>query len=138
MKLSQTKKIDDKEYKLSELTVQQIITLVNDASFYKKEEEKKPESIEEISEELVVNGILDQIEGFNLVKKDLENMMKLCCDFTLQDMIKLAPSEIEQLITVFKEVNKPFLSVLTSLKIPEVLKDMWDVFLTNFLKRLVT
>lgn len=146
MKLSQVKKIDDKEYKIEELTVQEIITLINDASFFQKQNKELEETketketeelkIEDVSETLVINSILAQLEGFNLAKKDLENMMKLCCDFELKDLIPLAPSEIKELITVFREVNAPFLSVLESLQIPQILKDLWEVYLMGFSKKL--
>jgi len=139
MKLSITKKIDDKEYKISELTVREIITLINDASFFKKQEPDKEDiQIQDISEDIVVNGILNQIEDFSLAKQDLESMLKLCCDFELKDLIPLAPSEINELIQAFREVNANFLFVLKSLKIPEVMKDLWDVYLTDFSKKLVT
>lgn len=141
MKLTQTKKIDDKEYQISELTVKEIITLINEASFFKKpEEDDKEIKIEDVSEDIVVNGILNQIEGFSLVKKDIEDMMKLCCNFELKDLLDndLAPSEIKELIIVFREVNAPFLVVLKSLKILEMLTDLWDVYLMGFSKKLVT
>lgn len=140
IKLKKTVKIGDKSFTVCELTVQEIITLINEASFFKDKEEDGVEKteIQDISEDLVVNRILANLDGFDLVKKDLEKILEKCCDFTIQDLIPLPPSKIKEIVLAFKEVNADFLSVLASLKIPEVIKDLWHNYVTAFLERLAT
>ena len=140
MKLKQEVEIDEKKYTVTELSVENIINLINDSFFLKKKEEKDIEQTKQdltaLTENFVLSNILDQLEGFSIAKSELEKMIDLCCDFSLSDLKPLTPSEIQQIIEAFKQVNNPFLCVLKKLQIHTILKQQWQVYLTTFLEKL--
>jgi len=119
-------KIDAREYTIKELTVEEIIELTQGSVFFSdtlkgNEKQKLPDS--------------DEI---GRVKGDLKRVMEKCCDFTPDDLVKLAPSEINTLYDKFKEVNSDFLSFLKTMGVTEILGNIKELVLNRFLKTLVT
>jgi len=121
MKKQITVEIDSKRFTISELTVKQIIDLSSSA--------KIGNTIAILSENKMVNIFANFTE-------ELKIIMEKCCDFNLEDLEKLAPSEVKQLFEAFKEVNADFLLILREVGILPALVKIKDQMAANFLKAL--
>lgn len=121
------KKIDGKEYELKELTVINIIDLIQNFNFFqeeKPEENKKEENI--IDTENIVSII-----------SFLEKVLKVSADFDINDLKTLSPSEIRILFEAFKEVNSDFFLLLQKTNLLEVIQNIQEAMMENFSRRLV-
>lgn len=91
MRKIKTVKIDDKEFTVKELTVQQVWDLKN-------------------------SGEKDSSE--------IERLAALCCpELTTEVAMSMAPSELKQLWTLFKEVNADFLELAAFLGIDKAVME---------------
>ena len=123
-------KLDDnttKSFIIKELTVQNIIDLSQYNSFFT--DDSSENQIDKIDGES--KGFLDDLVSYG---SDIEQVMEKTCDFTLQDLKQLAPSDIKKLWLGFREVNHDFLSVLEKVKILEILKKLLEKHIQTFLK----
>lgn len=121
-RMRKTVTVNDKEYTVRELTVQDIIDLMNDSIFFGASKGNKPEGKND----------------FVLVAEDLSKAMKKCCDFDINDLKPLPPSEIKNIYNAFMEVNATFLEILKALGMTKVLEKIQEAILQNFSKLLVT
>ena len=126
MKNSTVVKIDDKEFTIKELSLREIIAFLNESKFLGGSEAEADKSVEE--------AILLRL---NDLPVDVKYLMEKCCDFTLEDLYDLHPSEIRKIIDAFKEINKDFLSALEMLGVTEAVKVIRDVALNRFSGTLV-
>jgi len=99
MRQRKTVKIDDREITVKELTVQEILNILNDA------EDAGGDQIQDLK---------------NLVEKHL---MK-ATDATLSDFKSMAPSEIQQVFDAFKEVNAVFFATAQRLGLGTFLEQL--------------
>jgi len=122
MRLSKTVKIDSKEYTIKELTLNDIIELLQKSNFLNT----SGSGVEEQES--------SKKDDLTRLKSDLEEMMKRCCDFDIEDLKKqnVAPSEIKQLFDAFKEVNSDFLAGAKALGVTEIFTQLKVAALQNF------
>jgi len=134
-------KIDEKEYTIKELTVGEIIDITQGSVFFsgplkgdgvgEQDKSKKGDKAKEKKSE----NLTDEISG---IMADFKRVMKTCCDFGPEDLVKLTPSQIREIYEGFKKVNSDFLSSLKALGVAEALVNIRDVALNRFSKMLVT
>lgn len=123
-------KIDEKEYTIKELSVQDIIDLTSGNSFLSGALLKESSSAGQDTK----GGNLN-MDGFN---SDVAAIMAKCCDFSIADVKKMAPSEIRLLYDAFNEVNADFLAILKTLGIADILVHLKEAVLSGFSKQLAT
>ena len=110
MRQRKTVKIDEKEIVLKELTVEEILKLQD-----------------QIGDDTSNAGF------FDLVK---EVLPKITTDLAVEDLKKMAPSEIEILIDGFKEVNAPFLRGIAWAGLGDLLAELRKALMTDLLRSL--
>jgi hypothetical protein len=116
MRKRKTIKIDEKEITVLEVKVSDILEILG------LQEEKKADG--KISE-----GPGDQLKDLvAIIRKYLPQFVQ---NITLEDMIDMAPSEIEQVYNAFKEVNSTFFSLAQRLKLGEMLERMKDAIIAD-------
>lgn len=156
MRKSTVVKLDgrDREYKINELTVEEIIQIVNESVLYSKSldqsdgvgEQTQPDNQkaqaepgasgeETQSQESLLENLVALSTG---VSKDMQEIMAKSCDFTVADLKPLAPSEIREIWDAFKEVNEDFLGMLKALGLMEVIREVREATLSSFSRMLVT
>lgn len=120
-----------KTFTVKELTCAQIIELTQtNALFGDGTASKNSDNGEGVTN----TGMLAALGEYG---EEIRKIMKLTCDFTIEDLKPLAPSEIKQIYTAFKEVNADFLEVLEKLKITHLYKQMIDRATSAFSKMFV-
>ena len=105
-----------KAFTINELTIEQII------NFMQVDEDSDPLG------DLSVEGI----------KTLAEKYLPEVSNVTLEDMRKMAPSEVMTLVEAFKEVNSDFLSVAQKLGLTEVLGNLKRAIMSDFSNLLVS
>ena len=123
-------KIDDKEYSIKELTVQDIIDITSGSMFFSgllsgKSKEENPASNE------------PPLSEIQTILSDIDRVMEKTCDFKVKDLYHLAPSDIRKLYETFQKVNSDFLLVLEKVGAVELLAGIRDTALNHFSKALV-
>ena len=123
-------KINNKDYTLFELTLQEIIDLTEGSKYFKgKNKEENKETVE--SAENATEGIMVFVDDFKRV-------IKTSCDFDPEILLTFTPSQIKKLYSAFKEINSDFLDFLKALGIMEILTEIKDMALGSFSRMLVT
>lgn len=141
LKKSKTVKIQidektEKGFTVSELTVAQIIDLgqknplfgatLNDSTKKDKNDEKTASTEQERG---LLGDLMDLTSSVGMV-------MDISCDFKVQDLKVLAPSDIDSIFDAFKEVNATFLSYLERMGILKASKDILEKAMSDFLRTL--
>lgn len=142
MKKTETVKIKidektEKEFTVKELTVAQIIDLsqnnplfgatLNDADKNTGNDHKTaPDDEKE-------GGLLS--EALDLTKS-ASKVIGIACDFKVDDLKPLAPSDVKKIFDAFKRVNSTFLSLLDQLGILEITKEILGRALSDFSRTL--
>lgn len=112
MRLQKSMKIDDNEYTIRELTVQEIIDLFSNT-------ESAGGSNQPTLEEGKVSSIIGQVFGGTGY---LKAFLKIAMPGTeLLDLVKLAPSELMTLWEAVKEVNTHFFVIAQRLELGEII-----------------
>jgi len=124
MRLTERIKIDDKEYTVRELTVEEIINL-----FSSQPSSNDSNPTERSIEKKVENVIGDFFDGGGYLSTFLKLAMP---GTTLGDLIKLAPSELMQIWEKVKEVNKYFFDLAQTLELGKQLTKAGRELLENF------
>lgn len=117
MRLQERIKLDDKEYTINELTVEEIIGL-----FSRTEQsiEGSNQTTEEKTEEIAVLAAFSSLFANGGVV--MKSFMDLAMPGTsLQDLIKLAPSELAEIMEAMKRVNKYFFDLAQKLELGNLL-----------------
>lgn len=120
--------IDDREYTVSELSVKQIIEVIESNNLtalfsgLSNVTKENPTSVTQ----LYLMGI----------QKEVQAVMGKCCDFTFADLIELAPSEIKEIYLAFREVNTDFFFTLEATGIKAMLQGIKEQALSSFSKEL--
>lgn len=137
--------LNGKDFNLKELTVGEIIELINESTLLSgklnqgngggEQNAKTGQKAQEGIDDDMFKDLLELSTGLN---RDLSRMMEKCCDFSISDLKPLAPSEVKQLVDVFKEMNSDFLGVLKALGLLEVILEIKEATLSSFSKTLVT
>jgi len=131
-------KIDDKEYTIKELTVEEIINISSGSVFFsgllKDDGVGKQDESEKDKKK---SDLLDNMDIVTIMS-DLNRVMETCCDFKSKDLVKLAPSQIREIYNGFKKVNSDFLSCLKALGVAEAFINIKDAALSRFSKTLAT
>lgn len=138
MRKEKTVKIDldeksSKDFKLWELTIEDIITLSQGNQFFKSDppdDIKKSQSGENSGEP---SSFLVEFKEY---LTDLNGIMEKTCDFTLDELKPLAPSDVKRLWDGWQEVNQDFLFVLAKLQILEIGKQLLSKHIKSFSKML--
>lgn len=120
--------IDDREYTVSELSVKQIIEVIesnNLTALFSGLSDVTKENPTSVTQ-LYLMGI----------QKEVQAVMEKCCDFTFADLIELAPSEIKEIYLAFKEVNADFFFTLEATGIKAMLQGIKEQALSSFSKEL--
>lgn len=123
MKKQITVQIESKRFTISELTVEQIIELSTSTK------------IGDDFSMLVGEG-MPLAKIFTNFTEELKIILEKSCDFSLEDLKQLAPSEIKQLFEAFKEVNADFLLLLREVGVIPALVKIKEQMAANFLKAL--
>ena len=131
-----TKKIDDKEYTIKELTIKQIMDLLDSGVNV----EKVGQGNKDVKKPVGKSGLKEDIQEYVSAISKIINMT--ADGFGVDDLMLLAPSEVMVLWVAFKEVNNDFLSILEKLGVLEMLKEVKEsireVLLTNFSRTVAT
>ncbi len=138
MRKQETVKIDKQEFTIKELTVQEIIELTENNSFFVS---KSLEGVEEQGKQGSAKAKRkkgSEQSDLGRIRKDVDAVMSKCCDFKFDNLKELAPSEIRILYDVFISVNSDFLEMLKVLGLDNILIAIKDALLSNFSKLLVT
>lgn len=92
-----------------------------------------------------VMGLMQREDLFDVEDKSIENiqrianeMLPLFSNVTIEDLKKMAPSEIRTLWDAFKEVNSDFFDVARALGLTEVLETLRRAIMSDFSKLLVS
>ena len=118
-----------KVFVVKELTVAEIIDQYNKSEFLNSSDDKKGKT--------TTDG--DNLPGeIGEMLRDLKQIVDVGCNFKMEDLKPLAPSEIKQIYNGFKEVNTDFFDFLQALGVTEALMEIKDVALNNFSKVLVS
>lgn len=112
--------INERKFNVAELTVGQIIEVAQDSTVFNSLANLSPESGNSIS------------ISFQFISKELSSVMGKCCDFKLEDLKELTPSEIKQLLQAFQEVNSDFLELLGEVGIITALKKIQTKVVNDF------
>jgi hypothetical protein len=110
MRLQERIKIDDKEYTINELTVEEIIKLLS----LKTDDGSNPNPQEE-----KITSVIGSIFGSSGYIKEFLNLAMP--GTKLSDLIKLAPSEINQIWEKVQEVNNHFFDLTRKLEVNKIL-----------------
>jgi len=126
-----------KDFAVKELTLQQIIDLSQKNPLFAAdtsgntelagnhtgndpEQHKKSESLPKGINPNAEKGLLEQLSGdFVDFSKAAKEVVGLSCDFQMEDLLELAPSDIKQVFDGWKEVNQTFLHFLEKMGILE-------------------
>lgn len=144
--------LNDKAFVIRELTVDEIIQLVNESTLWGgrlnegngagKEAKTNQKAQEQTGEKKAETGIKSALEELTLLATglttDMKKMMEKSCDFSITDLRPLAPSEIRQLVKAFEEMNNDFLELLKALGLKEVILEVREATLSSFSRTLVT
>ena len=144
MKKSKTVKIQidpktEKEFTVTELSVANIInlsqknplfgaTLNDQAETAGKDTGNAPEA-----EKKKERGMLDDLMD---VSASARGVMEISCDFKMEELKPLAPSDIDKIFKAFKEVNATFLTLLEKMGIIQATKDIVEKAMSDFLRTL--
>lgn len=122
MKKRETVEINEKQFTISELTVRQIIEIAQNS------QTETGLALLTTGENVSLNTI------FTIFLEELKAIINLCCDFTIEDLEDLAPSEIKLLFAAFKEVNADFLLAMGEVGITTALSNIKNQMVVNFSK----
>lgn len=127
MRLRKTIKIDETEFVVRELTIREIIDYFQNLT-------NKAES-ETIDEEQTGEAT----DTFKFFKDEIQVLLNLALEstHTVEDLIKMAPSELKKLYTTFEEVNEVFFGIAAQMGLQALLKDLKNQIRTEFLEVLV-
>jgi len=103
----------EKQFIINEITIQQIITFTQLG--------------EDPFKDLSLEGL----------KRMADKYLPQFSNVTLDDMQKMAPSEVMQLVDAFKEVNSDFLSVAQKMGLTDVLMNIKRAIMSDFSNLLV-
>lgn len=139
MRKIKTVKIDleegkTKDYIVKELTVKNILELAQNNPFFvdtdkSGQQSKKSANGEETESKKPDTGLFSELTEFS---DGLKRVIEASCDFKLEDLEELAPSEIKEIYDGFREVNGTFLKILEKVKLLEAVNKVIDKTLTNF------
>lgn len=124
MRLSKSIKIDDKEYTVRELTVEEIIKL-----FSTTEPDDGNQSQKKKEEKRLVSLVGQVFGGHSYMTRFLEIAMP---GTKIEALLKLAPSELAQIWNVLKEVNSHFFEMAQKLELGEQMILALKEILTDF------
>jgi hypothetical protein len=102
MRKHATTKIDDKEFSVKELRVQDLLD--------------------------ILNGI-GEAGG---IEEEIEKWLPRCTDLTFEDLRKMAPSELMQVYEKFREVNADFFEIAGRLGLNQMAARMKESFMKEF------
>lgn len=100
--------IDDRRYEVRELTVKQILEILQDES------------------------LTGQGSTIAEIKQGLEDHLDKATDLTLDQMQDMAPSEIKQVYDKFKEVNATFFEVARSVGLEKLVSELIEQISEDF------
>lgn len=141
-----------KDFTVNELTVEEILQIVNESALSGANASKdngvgertQTDTPKTQDRQMVSSGEEQEMLFKDLVElsigltTDVKKMMSICCDFSISDLKPLAPSEIRQLVDTFSEVNSDFLEFLKTLGLKEVMLEMREATLSSFSRMLAT
>lgn len=134
-----------KDFKIKELSIADIIELTQTNSFFKAPEEdvdKKTQNGEDSGEVDFEKTATATIPSKTFIQElqeygdEISKIMEKICDFDINDLRVLAPSDVRLLFDGFQEVNRDFLGVLEKLKILEMFKKVLTRHMSVFSKML--
>jgi len=102
MRKHKTSKIDDKEFSIKELRVQDLLD--------------------------ILNGIGDA----GGIEEEIAKWLPRCTDLTLEDLRQMAPSELMQIYETFREVNADFFEIAGRLGLNKMAARMKESFMNEF------
>ncbi|MBW1666845.1 MAG: hypothetical protein JRJ66_02100 [Deltaproteobacteria bacterium] len=115
MRKRKTIKIDDREFTVKELTVKEILEILDEAGGSGSDE----------------GGPIDQIQD---LKALVEKHLVKATDAKIDDFKGMAPSEIKQIVDAFREVNSVFFDAAQRLGLGHLLGRFKSALLKDFLE----
>lgn len=129
-----------KEFTVTELSVAEIIALGQENPLFgatlnddDETAEKGTANDSEPTGKKKDRGMLDDILD---ISKSARGVMAVSCDFDLDDLKPLAPSDVDKIFKDFKEVNSTFLTLLEKMGIIQASKDIVEKAMSDFLRTL--
>lgn len=123
----------EKGFTVKELSVQDIIDLSQNNPFFGASLNDENKTTENPAVNDSEKGFMTELSGFGDSAREI---MVRSCDFTIDDLKKLAPSDIDLLFTEWKEVNSSFLSWLDKMGILSAAGDILKKALSDFSRTL--
>lgn len=127
-------KIDDREFTIKELTLEQIIDISNGSVLFSgmlKGYDNEKQTDGENQPKTIVDELKSAVD-------DIKRIMEFSCDFTTKDLVSLSPSEIRKLWETFKSVNSDFFFTIDKMGLLEILSGIKDVVLNHYSRALAT
>jgi len=103
---TKTLQIDDREVEVRELTVRQIIDLVESDKLFSTGEDSK---------EGLLGSLSDTLDA---------HLLKLCTNIKTEDFLEMAPSDIKEIWNAFREVNATFFDVARQAGLLEAIENI--------------
>lgn len=117
-----------KTFTVNELTISDILTLSQNNKFFGGSDVD-----EKVDEKKVEQSFLTEVQD---IFKDTGRIMELSCDFEMEDLKELAPSDVEKVFDGWKEVNETFLNLLEKMGVLQALKQIVEKGLGDFSRTL--
>lgn len=143
----------EKEFTVKELSIKSIIALSQSNAFFSDSKEEEPKQTSTSTSKFIPTPDIKKDENgkkaeelntnkslykeFTDMGIDISQIMEETCDFKMEDLIDLYPSDVRELYAAFQEVNQTFLDVLRKLKILEMFQTVMERAFNNFSKMLV-
>lgn len=123
----------EKGFTVQELSVQDIIDLSQNNPFFGASLNDENKTTENPAVNDSENGFMTELSGFGDSAREI---MVKSCDFTIDDLKKLAPSDIDLIFAEWKEVNSSFLAWLDKVGILSAAGEILQKALSDFSRTL--
>lgn len=100
-------KIDEREITVKEMTIAEIMTVITDFT------------------EMKSTGIDD-------FKQQIDKILPMVSDISLEDILKLAPSEAKEIYDTVREVNAVFFDLAENIGLQKILGDLKSSIISDF------
>ena len=88
-----------------------------------------------VSEMLEIKRIIGGLENISDTVKEIDKILPFCSNITKDDLVKMAPSDIETIWKAFKDVNKVFFSTMEIFGMIEVINQIKRNLIVIFLEQ---
>jgi len=119
------------DFVMHELTTVQIMELAQINPIFGGKKGVKEGEVKVSKKEVspMIEGFFGELSSF---LGSGEKVMEMSCQFKMDDLIPLAPSDLEKIFAGFQEVNQTFLTILEKLGILGLFKELMIEIISDF------